>query len=54
MYNVVDDLSLILTQVHDWSSDQQFASLLCMNNLRSGIIYHKQINVVFIQLFGNK
>ena len=27
-------------------------SLLGVNNLRSGIIYHKQLNVVFIQLFG--
>ena len=29
-------------------------SYLGMNYLRSGIIYHKQLNVVFIQLFGNR
>ena len=29
-------------------------SHLGMNNLRSGIIYHKQFNVVFIQLFGKR
>ena len=29
-------------------------SHLGINKLRSGIIYHKQLNVVFIQLFGNK
>ena len=33
---------------------QTAESHLGMNNLRSGIIYHKQLNVVFIQLFGNK
>ena len=27
---------------------------LGMNNLRSGIIYHKQLNVVFIQRFGSR
>ena len=29
-------------------------SHLGMNNLRSVIIYHKQLKVVFIQLFGNR
>ena len=29
-------------------------SHLGMYNLRPGIIYHKQLNVVFIQLFGNR
>ena len=29
-------------------------SYLGVNNLRSRIIYHKQLNVVFIQLFGNR
>ena len=29
-------------------------SHLGINNLRSGITYHKQLNVVFIQLFGNR
>ena len=33
---------------------QTAESHLGMVNLRSGIIYHKQLNIVFIQLFGNK
>ena len=36
------------------ASSQTPESHLGMNNLRSRIIYHKQLNVVFIQLFGNR
>ena len=53
-WDVMTHMCVTVIQMLQNAISQTAESYLGMKNLRSGIIYHKQLNVVFIQLFGNK